>query len=68
MTLLFSFICGIYAEIWAGQEVARRFFHVGGASGTIAKTFSAYDMTFSDAIYGPCPRFVSRLWERLGWT
>ncbi len=51
---------GVFAEIGAGQEVARQFFHVGGASGTIAKTISAYDMTFSDAIYGPCPRYVSR--------
>src|SRR6266568_2174707 len=37
---------------------------VGGASGTIAKTMSAYDMTFSDAIYGPTDRYVSRI--RLG--
>ena len=44
---------GTFAEIGAGQEVARRFFHVGGAAGTVAKTMSAYDMTFSDAIYGP---------------
>jgi len=44
---------GTFAEIGAGQEVARRFFTVGGAAGTIAKTMSAYDMTFSDAIYGP---------------
>src|ERR671914_187886 len=51
---------GTFAEIGAGQEVARRFFHVGGASGTIAKTMSAYDMTFSDAIYGPADRYVSR--------
>ena len=51
---------GTFAEIGAGQEVARRFFHVGGASGTIAKTMSAYDMRFSDAIYGPCDRYVSR--------
>ncbi|MFN2542133.1 MAG: TonB-dependent receptor [Chthoniobacterales bacterium] len=51
---------GTFAEIGAGQEVARRFFHVGGASGTIAKTISAYDMTFSDAIYGPTDRYVSR--------
>ena len=43
---------GTFAEIGAGQEVARRFFRVGGAAGTIAKTMSAYDMTFSDAIYG----------------
>jgi hypothetical protein len=51
---------GTFAEIGAGQEVARRFFHVGGASGTVAKTMSAYDMTFSDAIYGPAQRYVSR--------
>jgi hypothetical protein len=55
---------GTFAEIGAGQEVARRFFLVGGASGTIAKTMSAYDMTFSDAIYGPTDRYVSRI--RLG--
>ncbi len=53
-------IYGTFAEIGAGQEVARRFFHVGGASGTIAKTISAYDMTFSDAIYGEAGRYVSR--------
>src|SRR3954467_1304325 len=52
---------GTFAEIGAGQEVARRFFRVGGASGTIAKTMSAYDMTFSDAIYGPADRYVSRV-------
>jgi hypothetical protein len=51
---------GTFAEIGAGQEVARRFFYVGGAAGTIAKTMSAYDMTFSDAIYGPADRYVSR--------
>jgi hypothetical protein len=51
---------GTFAEIGAGQEVARRFFHVGGAAGTVAKTMSAYDMTFSDAIYGPAHRYVSR--------
>jgi hypothetical protein len=51
---------GTFAEIGAGQEVARRFFQVGGASGTIAKTMSAYDMTFSDAIYGSADRYVSR--------
>lgn len=51
---------GTFAEIGAGQEVARHFFYVGGASGTVAKTISAYDMTFSDAIYGPTPRYVSR--------
>jgi hypothetical protein len=52
---------GTFAEIGAGQEVARRFFLVGGAAGTIAKTMSAYDMTFSDAIYGPADRYVSRV-------
>jgi len=51
---------GTFAEIGAGQEVARRFFQVGGAAGTIAKTISAYDVTFSDAIYGPADRYVSR--------
>jgi hypothetical protein len=51
---------GTIAEIGAGQGVARIFFQVGGASGAIAKTISAYDMTFSDAIYGKAPRYVSR--------
>ncbi len=54
---------GVFAEIGAGQEVARWFFQVGGAAGTISKSISAYDMTVSDAIYGPCERYVSR--ERL---
>jgi hypothetical protein len=61
---LADLIYGTFAEIGAGQEVARVFFQAGGASGTIAKTISAYDMTFSDAIYGKAPRYVSR--ERLG--
>jgi hypothetical protein len=51
-------IYGSFAEIGAGQEVAANFFKVGGASGTIAKTMSAYDMKFSDAIYGQCERYV----------
>ncbi len=51
---------GTFAEIGAGQEVARWFFRVGAAAGTVAKSMSAYDMTFSDAIYGPCQRYVSR--------
>ena len=51
-------IYGSFAEIGAGQEVAANFFKVGGASGTIAKTISAYDMKFSDAIYGHCDRYV----------
>ncbi len=45
-------IYGTFAEIGAGQEVARHFFRAGGASGTIAKTMSACDRGFSDAIYG----------------
>jgi hypothetical protein len=55
---------GAFAEIGAGQEVARWFFRVGGAAGTVAKSTSAYDMTISDAIYGPSDRYVSR--ARLG--
>src|SRR5438094_1355510 len=51
---------GTFAEIGAGQEVARCFFRVGGAAGTVAKTISAYDMAVSDAIYGPSNRYVSR--------
>lgn len=53
---------GTFAEIGAGQEVARNFFEAGAASGTIAKTMSAYDMAFSDAIYGAeeSGRYVSR--------
>jgi len=51
---------GTFAEIGAGQEVARWFFLVGKASGTVAKTISAYDMAVSDAIYGPSDRYVSR--------
>src|SRR5487761_1695934 len=54
---------GSFAEIGAGQEVARWFFKVGAAAGTISKSISAYDMTVSDAIYGRCKRYVSR--ERL---
>lgn len=51
-------IYGSFAEIGAGQEVAANFFKVGGASGTVAKTMSAYDMKFSDAIYGAGDRYV----------
>jgi len=54
---------GTFAEIGAGQEVVRWFFQAGGASGTICKSISAYDMTVSDAIYGECERYVCR--ERL---
>jgi hypothetical protein len=53
-------VYGTFAEIGAGQEVVRWFFHVGGASGTVAKTISAYDMVVSDAIYGRTERYVSR--------
>ena len=45
-------IYGTFAEIGAGQETARYFFRSGGASGTIAKAMSAYDKSFSDAVYG----------------
>ncbi|MFT4736466.1 MAG: hypothetical protein ACI8QD_001402 [Cyclobacteriaceae bacterium] len=51
-------IYGTIAEIGGGQEVASHFFKAGAASGTIAKTMSAYDMTFSDAIYGKTQRYV----------
>lgn len=60
-------IYGTFAEIGAGQEVARHFFQAGRASHTIAKTISAYDMTFSDEIYGKESRYVceSRLLRML---
>ena len=56
---------GTFAEIGGGQEVARNFFQAGGASGTIAKTISAYDKLFSDHIYNEDEggRYVSE--ERL---
>jgi hypothetical protein len=54
---------GSFAEIGAGQEVAANFFKAGAASGTVAKTMSAYDMAFSDAIYGKGGRYVCE--ERL---
>jgi hypothetical protein len=50
---------GTFAEIGAGQEVARHFFQAGGAAGTVAKSISAYDMKFSDEIYGKTARYVS---------
>ena len=46
-----SLIYGSFAEIGGGQEVARHFFQAGGASGTVAKTISAYDKAFSDKLY-----------------
>jgi hypothetical protein len=54
---------GSFAEIGAGQEVARWFLAVGAASGTVAKTISAYDKEVSDDLYGAGVRYVSR--ERL---
>src|ERR1700680_3139828 len=54
---------GTFAEIGAGQEVARYFFQAGAADDTVAKSLSAYDMKFSDAFYGKSARYVSR--ERL---
>jgi hypothetical protein len=53
-------VFGSFAEIGAGQEVARWFFIVGGASGTVAKTISAYDKEVSDDLYGSGSRYVSR--------
>lgn len=53
-------IFGSFAEIGAGQEVARWFLRVGGASGTVAKTISAYDKEVSDHLYGIGTRYVSR--------
>jgi hypothetical protein len=52
---------GIFAEIGAGQEVVRWFFHVGKASATVAKSISGYDKNVSDALYGTAPQFVSRV-------
>ena len=66
-----QFIYGTFAEIGAGQEVARHFFRTGGSSGTIAKTISAYDKNFSDNIYGEedDKRYVTeaRLEKMLGY-
>jgi len=53
-------IFGSFAEIVAGQEVARWFLRVGAASGTVAKTISAYDKEVSDDPYGAGTRYVSR--------
>jgi hypothetical protein len=51
---------GTFAEIGAGQETARWFFHAGKAAGTVAKSISAYDMAVSDGLYGPTRHYVSR--------
>src|SRR3954471_19714234 len=55
-----SAVFGSFAEIGAGQEVARWFLKVGAASGTVAKTVSAYDKEVSDDIYGAGSRYVSK--------
>jgi hypothetical protein len=55
-----AFTFGSFAEIGAGQEVARWFLVVGGASGTVAKTISAYDKEVSDDLYGSGSRYVSK--------
>jgi len=64
-------IYGTFAEIGAGQETVRQFFRAGGASSTIAKSISAYDKDFSDAIYGieDDQRYVTenRLQKMLDW-
>lgn len=60
-------IYGSFAEIGGGQEVSRSFFQAGGASGTVAKTISAYDKRYSDTLYSDGnseKRYVSQ--ERLG--
>ncbi len=56
-------IYGVFAEIGAGQEVVNHFYQAGAASGTIAKSISAYDMCISDSMYGNTRRYVSK--ERL---
>ena len=53
-------IFGSFAETGAGQEVARWFLRVGGASGTVAKSISAYDKGISDQLYGIGTRYVSK--------
>src|SRR2546426_2018121 len=57
---------GTFAEIGAGQEVARWFFRAGGAAGTVAKAISAYDMAVSGELYGPTDHYRSR--KRLAAT
>src|SRR5258705_13236889 len=52
-------IFGSFAEIGAGQEVARWFLRAGAASGTVAKTVSAYSKLVSESLYGTAPRYVS---------
>lgn len=54
-------IYGSFAEIGGGQETSSFFFKAGGASGTVAKTISAYDKSFSDANYSRSGKYVSEL-------
>ena len=61
-------VFGSFAEIGAGQEVARWFFVVGGASATVAKTISAYDKEVSDDLYGAGTRYVQSSGSRRCWT
>src|ERR1700677_2620735 len=51
---------GTFAEIGAGQKVARWFLSFGAPSGTVAQAISAYDKTVSDDTYGAGTRYVSR--------
>ncbi len=51
-------IYGTFAEIGAGQETVNYFFKAGRASQTVAKSMSAYNMVFSDLIYGKSDRYV----------
>lgn len=53
-------IYGVFAEIGAGQEVSNHFYKAGAASGTIAKSIGAYDMSVSDSIYGKTQQYVSK--------
>ena len=48
---------GSFAKIGAGQEVDCWFLTVGDASGTVAKTISAYDKEVSDDLYGSGSRY-----------
>ena len=53
-------IYGTFAEIGAGQETVNFFYKAGLASQTVAKSMSAYDMIFSDEIYGKQNRYVCK--------
>src|SRR5947208_16703891 len=48
-------------NIRAATKFDNRFCSIVRSDGTIHKTMSAYDMTFSDAIYGRANRYVSRV-------